>query len=467
MALLLLLVTTQAAAQLTVCNTDQHVVAHECVDCPPGSTNRGGDDPTGPNSACDGVNVCSSHEYASMVETESGSKQLACKECPVGTAVQAPGDDLVQVALGFSVPCQGFSCTRPEVQTGYDLTFVQETLDATTFSATGIVCAAGYAGTTATAVSCAETDPHRVGPYSLTGCEQCVAGSTYAPTAGLRQCLACHVCHHRNEIELTHCTATTDRTCACAANFTGTPSSGTSPMSGCRPVVHNDDEPVTQESSRSPVDAYNLGTLSAHCQMWAQSNRETIAIINQHLARTSAEPEIPGYGTCQDYCAHFYSRREATVCHGLCDIVGLPAFLSGLADVTVGPFEMCKAVFRDVRNVTTNSTNSTPSVPEPDPAPEPEPAVCCSQSSWNAECFTQDSQDNLNKRCAGNDYLTCEGPCQNDGDPHLDGCYECCVHTHQEAWNCSLPAEAEVEDNDPANPTRHVKLANALSPDIW
>lgn len=323
-------------AQQLPCGQDQRVLNHECVDCAPGQENRVGDDPHGPNTNCDGPTACASHEHV---------RASSCHECPSGTSQWTP-DNPTAVSLGFENGCVDFSCTRPmnAGELGFDLSgVIEEDLNARSFNVRSVMCAAGWAGADPAASNCASKAPHIPTEYILSGCLPCVPG-TFSDLAGLRSCKNCHICHPQFEMVKAPCTATRDATCECKSGFTGTASSAGS-ASQCRPVG-GAESPELNPTPKTPVDAYNLGTLNAHCQMFISGNSKKIAIIDQHMK--SGKSDVPGFNTCKDYCAHYLKRRDATVCHGMCDLAGRSQFISGLSLSASGssPLEACREIFQ-------------------------------------------------------------------------------------------------------------------------
>jgi len=320
----------------------------------------------------------------------------------MGTAVQGAGDDPANVALGITIACSSFQCTRPvTVPHGYDLSGVQElNLDAdpALFNVLGPQCAAGFEGS-AQAVSCAsgdvpESDAHHPTAYALVGCSPCPAGrfrDRLPATDGKRGADTCHMCHPcvtrgGREVVLHECSATKDRVCACAPGFVGTPSTPYDLAGSCEPdpafdIATGGGPPVPPPTSaRTKVDAYNLGTLMVHCQVWVRDNHALISVLNQHLAETAVltvresskalrlahtgqlqpdesngtntsspvpQPPPPPLEptTCKKYCSQFATRMDATVCLGICEIAGAHNFVAALQLTHLSDLDVCNRVF--------------------------------------------------------------------------------------------------------------------------
>ena len=77
---------------LLPCSVDEHVAAHACAACAPGSTRPAGDDPNGADTACTAT-VCDANEHVS---------DHTCVACPAGTSRLA-GD----LATGTDTECTG------------------------------------------------------------------------------------------------------------------------------------------------------------------------------------------------------------------------------------------------------------------------------------------------------------------------------------------------------------------------
>ena len=78
------------AYEVQPCGADEAVIANVCTACPAGSTRAAGDDPLGPDAACE-PNVCAANEYVS---------NHACAPCAAGS-VRAAGD----LATGADTEC--------------------------------------------------------------------------------------------------------------------------------------------------------------------------------------------------------------------------------------------------------------------------------------------------------------------------------------------------------------------------
>lgn len=81
------------------CGPDERVEANACVACPPGSTNAGGDDPSGPDTACDPI-LCAVDERVA---------DHTCVPCEPGTENEA-GDD----ASDVDTQCEAIVCALNE-----------------------------------------------------------------------------------------------------------------------------------------------------------------------------------------------------------------------------------------------------------------------------------------------------------------------------------------------------------------
>jgi len=83
----------------TLCGANEHVSSNACVACDPGTTNAAGDDPLGPNTACDDT-LCGADENVSS---------NACVGCGPGTT-NAAGDN----ASGSDTTCDTTLCSANE-----------------------------------------------------------------------------------------------------------------------------------------------------------------------------------------------------------------------------------------------------------------------------------------------------------------------------------------------------------------